>query len=125
LGLVVYIVATFDQSGEMPRSTLGEFEQMVLLAVLQQGDSAFGLEVRREIETSASRKVSRSAFYTTVDRLVKKGYLEWTEESPRDLYRTATVRKFSVTPGGMEALRASQRALKALARGLDQLLEEA
>ena len=108
----------------MSHGFLGEFEQMVLLAVLQRGDSAFGLEVRREIEQSAERSVSRSAFYTTVDRLVKKGYLEWTEESPQDPYRTATVRKFTVTADGMNMLRASQRAFRTLARGLDELLEE-
>jgi DNA-binding PadR family transcriptional regulator len=122
---VVYIVATSNPGDKMGKGFLGEFEQMILLAVLQQGDSAFGLEVRREIERSANRKVSRSGFYTTVDRLVKKGYLEWTKGAPQDPKRTATVRKFSVTPAGMNALRTSQRALKALTRGLDHLLEEA
>ena len=55
----------------MAKGFLGEFEQMVLLAILQQGEQAFGLEVRREIERSANRKVSRGAFYTTLDRMEK------------------------------------------------------
>ena len=58
-----------------PKSFLGEFEQMVLLAILQQGSNAYGLEVRKELERSAAREVSRGAFYTTLDRLEKKGYL--------------------------------------------------
>jgi DNA-binding PadR family transcriptional regulator len=109
----------------MPTSALGEFEQLVLLAVLQQGESAFGLEVRREIEKSARRKVSRGAFYTTLDRLEKKGYLTWEEAAPTDPSRAAPLRRFLVTPAGLAALRASRRALQALWRGLDEILEEA
>ena len=108
----------------MGTSPLGEFEQLVLLAILQRGDTAFGLEVRAEIEESAGRPVSRGAFYTTLDRLEKKGYLEWGEATPLDRERTAPLRRFSVTPVGLAALRASRRALKALWRGLDELLEE-
>ncbi len=52
-----------------PKSFLGEFEQMVLLAILQEGGNAYGLEVRKELERSAEREVSRGAFYTTLDRL--------------------------------------------------------
>ena len=56
----------------MTREYLGEFEQMVLLAILQEsGDGAFALEVRRRIEGDAGRGVSRGAFYTTLDRLEK------------------------------------------------------
>ena len=106
----------------MPTGILGVFEQMVLLAVLRQGDSAFGLEVRREIEASAGRKVSRSAFYTTLDRLEKKGFVKWTPmvaESPR---RVAPIRLFTVTQAGLAALRDSRGALEALWRGMDEVV---
>ena len=96
---------------------------MVLLAILRQGEEAFGLEVRREIEASAKRKVSRSAFYTTLDRLEKKGFVNWTpmvSESPR---RTAPIRLFTVAPAGLEALRDSRGALEALWRGMDEVVE--
>ena len=108
----------------MAKGFLGEFEQMVLLAILQQDDRAFGLEVRREIEHSADRKVSRGAFYTTLDRMEKKGYVSWTREDPDDPARSAPVRLFTVTPTGLGALRASHRALRTLGRGLDKMLEE-
>ena len=104
---------------------LGEFEQMVLLAILQQGEQAFALEVRREIQTSAHRKVSRGAFYTTLDRLEKKGWVAWTEETPEGSRRSAPLRLYRVTPGGLDALRESRRALDTLSRGLDVLLERA
>lgn len=109
----------------MSPSFLGEFEQMVLLAVLQQGDGAFALEVRRELEESAGRSVSRGAFYTTLDRLERKGLVRWEERRPEDSRRSAPLRRFEVTPAGIDALRTSRRALETLWRGLDDVLEEA
>jgi DNA-binding PadR family transcriptional regulator len=104
---------------------LGEFEQMVLLAILQMGDQAFGLEVRREIERSTDRSVSRGAFYTTLDRLEQKGYVTWDEVPPTGERGGAPLRRFEVTGDGLEVLRASRRALFNLWRGLDQIMEDA
>ena len=107
----------------MPKGYLGVFEQMVLLAILRRGEEAFGLEVRREIEANASRKVSRSAFYTTLDRLEKKGLVRWTSmesESPR---RTAPIRLFEVTADGLAALRESRGVLEAAWSGLDEAVD--
>ena len=109
----------------MSASPLGEFEQVVLLAILRQGATAFGLEVRSEIERCTSRTVSRGAFYTTLDRLEKKGYLAWEEATSADPARTTPLRRFRVTPAGLEALRVSRRALQALWRGLEETLEDA
>ena len=106
-----------------PNAFLGEFEQMVLLAILKQGDRAFALEVRREIEDSADRSVSRGAFYTTLDRLERKGMVEWTEAEPSGR-RSGPLRRFSVTPVGLAALRASRRALESLWSGVDLFAEE-
>lgn len=106
-----------------PNAFLGEFEQMVLLAILKQGEHAFALEVRREIEESAHRTVSRGAFYTTLDRLERKGMVEWTEAEPT-ARRSGPLRRFTVTPEGVAALRTSRRALETLWNGLDLLAEE-
>lgn len=103
---------------------LGEFEQMVLLAILQRRDQAFALEVRRELEESAGRSVSRGAFYTTLDRLETKGYVTWSEAEPADGRVSGPVRRFRVTQEGLEALRTSRTALENLWRGLDGLLGE-
>lgn len=104
---------------------LGEFEQMVLLAILQMGDHAFGLEVRREIESSTNRRVSRGAFYTTLDRLEQKGYVTWEEVPPTGDRAGAPMRRFEVTGEGLTVLRASRRALFHLWRGLDEVMEDA
>lgn len=108
-----------------PKSFLGEFEQMVLLGVLQRGDEAFALDVRREIERSADRSVSRGAFYTTLERLERKGFVRWSEEEPGADRRGGSLRRYEVTPDGLTALRESRRAFDALSRGLDGLLGQA
>ncbi len=104
------------------RSFLGEFEQMVLLGILRERDQAFALEVRREIEARTGRDVSRGAFYTTLDRLERKGYVRWEKDVPRDS-RGRRLRRFDVTEEGLEALRTSWTAMGNLARGLEELLE--
>jgi DNA-binding PadR family transcriptional regulator len=106
------------------RSFLGEFEQMVLLAILQQRERAFGLDVRREIEESTGKEVSRGAFYTTVDRLERKGLVSWQEAPPGGRRGGAPQRLFRVTDAGVEALRVSRQALETLSRDLDDLWEE-
>ncbi len=106
------------------RAFLGEFEHMVLLAILQQRDTAFGLEVRGEIEESTGKDVSRGAFYTTVDRLERKGLVSWKEAPPGGRRGGAPQRLFRVTGAGVEALRASRQALETLSRNLDELRKE-
>ena len=54
---------------------LGEFEQIVLLAVLRLGDNAYGVPIRREIEKRAGRRVTIGALYGTLARLERKGYV--------------------------------------------------
>lgn len=109
----------------MGNSSLGEFEQMVLLGILQCGHDAFALEVRREIERGADRTVSRSAFYTTLERLEQKGFVTWAEAMPDNARRTAPLRRFAVTETGREALASAGRAWRTLWRGLEGMLEDA
>jgi PadR family transcriptional regulator PadR len=108
-----------------PKSFPGEFEQMVMLAILQSGERAFALEVRRKIEESAGRTVSRGAFYTTLDRLERKGLVRWTEEAHEEARGSTPLRRYGVTDEGIEALRTSRAALLSLWQGLDDLLERA
>src|SRR5688500_16715100 len=53
----------------------GAFEQLVLLALVRLGDSAYGMTVRREITTHAGRDASLGAVYATLDRLERKGWV--------------------------------------------------
>lgn len=102
------------------KSYLGEFEQMVLLAILRKGDGAYGVEVRRELEERAGRSVSRGAFYTTLDRLQSKGMLEWTSRPVEGWRGGRPQRHFNVTAAGLEQLHRSHTALVNLWDGLDR-----
>lgn len=106
-----------------PKNYLGEFEQMVLLAILQRGKNANALEIRRELEASANRSVTKGAFYTTLDRLEKKKYLSWTTRIAEAGRGGLPQRHFKVTPEGIAELQKSKNALTRLWRGLDQVLE--
>ena len=59
----------------MPDLFLAEFEMYVMLAVAQLGDEAYGLAVRKCIESKTNRPVSVGALYTTLARLEGKGFL--------------------------------------------------
>jgi PadR family transcriptional regulator len=101
---------------------LGEFEQMVLLAILQLTDAAFGTAISQQLEERAGRRVSRGALYSSLDRLEQKGYLRW-EIAPATSERGGQPKRcFEVTHQGLEALRASHAAWVSLTDGLDDVL---
>jgi PadR family transcriptional regulator len=103
---------------------LGEFEQLLLLAVLRLGSEAFGLDIARELETRAGRSVSRGALYTSLDRLEDKGLVRW-RVAPGTPARNGLPRRvYLVTPAGIAALRASRDTLRRMWRGLDHLLRD-
>ena len=105
--------------------SLGEFEQLVLLAVLQLGTDTSAAHVRKRIEDGADRSVSRGALYATLDRLTGKGFLDWQVESSTPARGGIPRRRFRVTKPGLEALRRSYTALRTLAQGVENLLGEA
>ncbi len=97
---------------------------MVLLSVLRCGAKAYGLEVRSALEATTGRSVSRGAFYTTLDRLERKGYVRWKLKPAVDRARGGMPRRrFEVTAAGLRELRASRQALLSLWSGLERLLE--
>jgi DNA-binding PadR family transcriptional regulator len=83
---------------------LGEFEQVVLLAVARLADEAYGMRVRSEIEQRAGRRTSIGAVYATLERLVSKGYARETETAG-GAERSGLARRFyEITPPGKAAL---------------------
>ena len=91
---------------------LGEFEQIVLLAVVHLKDEAYGAAIRREIEARGARSVSIGAAYATLDRLVDKGYLRARDTAGGPERAGQPKRYFSITPRGISALE-DARALQA------------
>lgn len=91
---------------------LGEFEQVVLLAVVRLEAEAYGTRIRREIEARGGRSVSIGAAYATLDRLVDKGYLRARDAAGTADREGAARRYFSITSAGIAALERA-RALQA------------
>lgn len=103
---------------------LGELEHLVLLAVLRLGSDAYGLSIARELEREAGRALSRGALYTTLDRLEIKGLVRWKPETGGAERRGLPRRIYTVSARGLAAVRASQRVLNRMRRGLEDILKE-
>ena len=97
---------------------MGEFEQIVLLAVLRRDNDAYGMGVRDEIETRTGRDVSFGAVYTALDRLERKGFVTHRLGDPRPERGGRARKYFSVTPAGAAALRETRAALAVMWEGL-------
>jgi PadR family transcriptional regulator PadR len=102
---------------------LGEFEQLVLLAILRLGADASGVGIARELEARAHRRVARGALYTTLDRLEEKSLLRWRIVPGGEDRARLPRRLYSVTPRGLTAVRAAHGVLRRMSRGLEDLLE--
>jgi PadR family transcriptional regulator, regulatory protein PadR len=104
-----------DQS----RDSLGEFEQIVLLALLRLGDNAYGVPIRQEIEDRTGRPVSVGALYSTLDRLEGKGLVSSFFSDPRPERGGRSRRYFRAEASGVAALERARNMLASMWEGLD------
>jgi PadR family transcriptional regulator, regulatory protein PadR len=104
------------------REHLGEFEQIVLLAILRLGREAYGVPIRLDIEQRTGRAVTVGALYRTLDRLEDKGYISSAFSDPTPERGGRSKRYFTVRPRGLRTLRASRQALSAMWDGLEPLV---
>ena len=104
------------------RDHLGEFEQLVLLALLRLGDDAYGVTVHREIAERAGRDVALGALYTTLDRLEKKGLVVSRVGAPTAVRGGRRKKLFALQLAGRRALSRSYQTLQRMTEGLDPAL---
>ena len=102
---------------------LGEFEHLILLALMRLGPDAYGATVRREIEEHAGREVSISAVYTTLDRLERKGLVRSRIGAPTPERGGRRRRHFELLPLGARSLRDAYRALTGMTSGIERRLK--
>lgn len=107
----------------MPHESLGEFEKLVMLAVLHLGEEAYGAGIIEELEKRAGRKATPGAIYVALGRLEKKGMVRSRlgESSPTRGGRPK--RFYAVEAEGLEALRRAQAEWAAMSDGLKPVLE--
>ena len=104
-----------------PERTLGEFEQIVLLAVLRLGDQAYGVTILDEIAARTGRNPAPGALYTTLHRMEDKGLVTFRDGSPTPERGGRAKRFVLVTREGRNALASAQTAYQSLLQGLDLL----
>lgn len=102
----------------MSRPYLGEFEHLVLLAVIRLADAGFGLAIRDEIVERTARDVSTGAVYTTLDRLERKGLVRSSVEQGTLARDNRVRRRYEITAAGRDAVSTAQSDIRAMSRGL-------
>jgi PadR family transcriptional regulator PadR len=107
------------------RDSIGEFEQLLLLAIVQLGDDAYGVAIRREIEGRTGREVAIGALYTSLDRLERKGFVRSTMSEPTPERGGRSRRHFRLKAAGAAALRQSRERLARMWEGLTPDLRKA
>src|ERR1700730_9738341 len=105
----------------MSREALGNFELMVLLAVLRVGADAYGVPIARELEDRINREVLLGSVYAALERLEAKGLVASILGDPTPERGGRAKRYFTVTAKGLREIRETQRTLVRLWRGLPEL----
>jgi DNA-binding PadR family transcriptional regulator len=105
----------------MARGFLGEFELVVLLALIRLGEDAYGVPISREIEERAGREVALGSVYAALERLEAKGLVTSWLGDPTAERGGRAKRYFRITASGLHEVRETQRALRNLWRGLPEL----
>jgi len=104
-------------------STLGDFEQLVMLATLRLEDGAYGMTIRQEIEDRTGRTVSLGAVYTTLERLERKGLVRHRIGMPTAERGGRRKKLYALQPDGARALRDAADAWARMTAGLKKRLE--
>jgi len=102
---------------------LGEFEYLVMLAIMHLGEEGYSATIRREIEERTERSVAPGALYVTLQRLTQKGFLDSWLGEPTPERGGKAKRHFRPTREGLAAVREFAGAMRSMARGLDAIFE--
>ncbi|MGA9671898.1 MAG: PadR family transcriptional regulator [Terracidiphilus sp.] len=105
----------------MKRSYLGEFELMLLLAVVHLGDQAYGVPISRELEAQRDCEVSVGSVYAALERLEAKGLVDSSLGDPTPERGGKAKRYFRITKEGLRQVHETRRVLTRLWRALPEM----
>jgi PadR family transcriptional regulator PadR len=105
----------------MKRSYLGDFELMVLLALMRLGENAYGVPISQEIERQSRREVKVGSVYAALARLEEKGLVSSELGEPTAERGGRAKRYFHITTRGLREVRDARRSFINLWRGLKGL----
>ena len=98
---------------------MGAFEELVLLALLHQGDEAYAVSIRRELTERSGSDVAMGAVYATLDRLEKKGFVETRDDAAHESRRGRPRRYYRILEAGTAALHETRRVRETMWSGID------
>jgi PadR family transcriptional regulator, regulatory protein PadR len=105
----------------MPQ-TVGDFEQLILFALIRLGSDAYGVTIREEIEQRTGRTISPGALYTALDRLEMRGLVCSRLGDPTPQRGGKRKRLYTVQPAGARALARVYESLRLMANGVSTRL---
>ena len=108
----------------MAQRSLGDYEQLLLFAILRLDVEAYGATIRQEIEDRAGRFVSAGAVYTTLDRLEAKGLVSSRIGEATPARGGRRKKYYQLTAAGRDALRQSYAEIQRMAAGMGRRLAE-
>jgi PadR family transcriptional regulator PadR len=97
----------------------GEFELLVLLAILRLKDTAYGVTIREKVEEETSRTLTLGTVYKTLGRLEGKGFVRTSIAPPTKERGGRRKKLYELTSPGLEAAHRSLSDLRQLSRGLE------
>jgi PadR family transcriptional regulator PadR len=102
---------------------VGEFEQLILAALLMLGDNAYGMTVHEQVEklTAGVRSVSLGSVYTTLDQLEQRGYVKSCFSDPTPERGGRSKRYFEITGAGEKTLKSSAKVAANIVAGLREI----
>jgi DNA-binding PadR family transcriptional regulator len=98
---------------------LGEFEELLLLAILRLHDNAYGMTIRKTVEEATGRAISIGAIYTTLERMEQKGFITSRQGEATPERGGRAKRYFRIEAAGAEALADAEQARNLLRRDLN------
>jgi len=107
------------------KHTIGDFEQLILLALVRLGNDAYGVSIRTEIERRTGRAVSAGALYTALDRMETRGFVMSRLGEPTPQRGGKRKRMYTLQPAGERAVARVYESLRLMASGMSARLRTA
>ncbi len=102
---------------------LGEFEQLILLALVRLGDNAYGVTIKEEIERQTGREIFIGAIYTALARMQKNSYVTARVGEPTAKRGGRRKKFYTLASAGEGALSRSYAALRNMTAGIEAKLD--
>jgi DNA-binding PadR family transcriptional regulator len=103
--------------------TLGDFEVLILLALVRLKEDAYGAAVHREIEERTGRSIAIGAVYTGLARLEKSGYVSAEVGEPTPERGGRRKKFYHLEASGASALARSLTAHRSMVEGIETELD--